>query len=104
MIIIFVRLGELFTMLQEKDRIFTNLYGFLNKDINASIKRGDWSVAKEAITKGREFIINEVKASGLRGRGGAGCRAARPAASGWSGTARAHCRLGSRRGRCRSRA
>ncbi len=66
------KIGELFTMLQEKDRIFTNLYGFLNKDLNSSIERGDWSVAKEAITKGREFIINEVKASGLRGRGGAG--------------------------------
>ena len=59
-------------MLKREDRIFTNLYGFLPKNIDAAIKREDWSIAKEAITKGRDYIINEVKASGLRGRGGAG--------------------------------
>jgi len=59
-------------MLKREDRIFTNLYGFLPKNIDAAIKREDWSIAKEAITKGRDYIINEVKTSGLRGRGGAG--------------------------------
>jgi NADH-quinone oxidoreductase subunit F len=59
-------------MLKEENRIFTNLYGFLNKDINAAEARGDWSNTKEILLKGRDFIINEVKASGLRGRGGAG--------------------------------
>lgn len=36
------------------------------------MKRGDWHKTKEIIEKGSEWIINEVKASGLRGRGGAG--------------------------------
>ena len=34
--------------------------------------RGDWDDTKDLIAKGRDWIINEMKASGLRGRGGAG--------------------------------
>ncbi len=60
-------------MLADKDRIFTNLYG-----------QGDWRLArrprtrragtdtKSFIDRGRDWITNEVKGSGLRGRGGAG--------------------------------
>jgi NADH dehydrogenase (ubiquinone) flavoprotein 1 len=33
---------------------------------------GDWHKTKEILLKGHEWIIGEVKASGLRGRGGAG--------------------------------
>jgi len=59
-------------MLQDKDRIFTNLYGFESPGIGAAMKRGDWDGTKDIIAKGQDWIINEMKESGLRGRGGAG--------------------------------
>jgi NADH-quinone oxidoreductase subunit F len=59
-------------MLKEEDRIFTNLYGFESSGLKAAKKRGDWKNTGEFIAKGHDWIINEVKASGLRGRGGAG--------------------------------
>ena len=59
-------------MLQDKDRIFTNLYGFHGADLKAAQKRGNWDGTKLFIDKGRDWIVNEMKASGLRGRGGAG--------------------------------
>lgn len=59
-------------MLSDKDRIFTNLYGFEPAALASAKKRGDWDNTKDFIIKGREWIIEEVKKSGLRGRGGAG--------------------------------
>ncbi len=59
-------------MLQDKDRIFTNLYGDFGRDIKSAKARGDWKDTKEIIAKGKDWIINEVKLSELRGRGGAG--------------------------------
>jgi NADH-quinone oxidoreductase subunit F len=59
-------------MLKDKDRIFTNLYGAESPSLAASKKRGDWEGTKEILKKGAEAIIEEMKASGLRGRGGAG--------------------------------
>jgi NADH-quinone oxidoreductase subunit F len=59
-------------MLQDKDRIFTNLYGDFGRDVKSAKVRGDWKDTKEIITKGKDWIINEVKLSELRGRGGAG--------------------------------
>ncbi|WP_417457182.1 NADH-quinone oxidoreductase subunit NuoF [Kordiimonas sp.] len=59
-------------MLADKDRIFTNLYGFESPGIEAAMKRGDWNGTKDLIGKGKDWIINEMKESGLRGRGGAG--------------------------------
>lgn len=59
-------------MLADKDRIFTNLYGHQSPGIDAAMKRGDWNGTKELIEKGRDWIIGEMKESGLRGRGGAG--------------------------------
>ena len=59
-------------MLQDKDRIFQNLYNDKGSDIDSSLLRGDWKNTKEILSKGREWIINEVKLSELRGRGGAG--------------------------------
>jgi len=59
-------------MLADKDRIFTNLYGFESPGIEAAMKRGDWDGTKEIIAKGKDWIIGEMKESGLRGRGGAG--------------------------------
>ena len=58
--------------LQDKDRIFTNLYGFQDWGLKAAQKRGDWDKTKDLIAKGQDAIIDEIKASGLRGRGGAG--------------------------------
>jgi NADH-quinone oxidoreductase subunit F len=59
-------------MLQDKDRIFRNLYGFEAPDLAAAKKRGVWDGTKAIIARGHEAIIDEVKQSGLRGRGGAG--------------------------------
>ncbi|MCK0070991.1 MULTISPECIES: NADH-quinone oxidoreductase subunit NuoF [Kordiimonas] len=59
-------------MLADKDRIFTNLYGDESADIDAAMKRGDWQGTKDFIAKGQDWIIEQIKESGLRGRGGAG--------------------------------
>lgn len=59
-------------MIKQQDKIFTNLYGYQKSELKAAKKRGDWDSTKEIIDKGREWIIDEVKKSGLRGRGGAG--------------------------------
>ena len=59
-------------MLADKDRIFTNLYGFQSWHLDAARERGDWDDTAALIGRGHETIIEEVKASGLRGRGGAG--------------------------------
>jgi NADH-quinone oxidoreductase subunit F len=58
--------------LQDKDRIFTNLYGFQSWNLAAAKKRGDWDGTKKLLEAGPEAIIDSIKASGLRGRGGAG--------------------------------
>jgi NADH-quinone oxidoreductase subunit F len=58
--------------LAQQDKIFTNLYGFDDWKLAGAQKRGDWSNTKELLSKEPEAIIEEVKASGLRGRGGAG--------------------------------
>ncbi len=59
-------------MLDDKDRIFTNLYGIHDWRLKAARARGDWDGTKEILARGRDVIIEEIKASGLRGRGGAG--------------------------------
>jgi NADH-quinone oxidoreductase subunit F len=59
-------------MLSDSDRIFTNLYGQHDWRLAGARKRGDWSGTKEIILKGRDWIVDQVKQSGLRGRGGAG--------------------------------
>lgn len=59
-------------MLADKDRIFTNLYGQHDWTLAGARERGAWVGTKEFIDSGRDWITNEVKASGLRGRGGAG--------------------------------
>jgi len=58
--------------LKDEDRIFTNLYGRHDWKLKGALSRGDWYKTKEILLKGSDWIINEVKASGLRGRGGAG--------------------------------
>jgi len=59
-------------MLNDSDRIFTNLYGFQRWNLAAARRRGDWDNTKAILAKGPDAIIMEVKDSGLRGRGGAG--------------------------------
>lgn len=61
-----------FGPLADSDRIFTNLYGRHDWRLKGSMARGDWYKTKEIVEKGSDWIINEIKASGLRGRGGAG--------------------------------
>jgi NADH-quinone oxidoreductase subunit F len=67
-------------MLRDQDRIFTNLYGFDDWRLAGAQRRGDWDGTKEIIAKGRDWIIEQMKESGLRGRGGAGF----PAGLKWS--------------------
>ncbi len=59
-------------MLDDKDRIFTNLYGYGDWGLKGAMARGAWDNTKGLIEKGKDWIIEEMKASGLRGRGGAG--------------------------------
>ena len=59
-------------MLADKDRIFTNLYGYQDFALKAAQARGDWDKTADLMKVGQDAIIEEVKASGLRGRGGAG--------------------------------
>ena len=59
-------------LLQDKDRIFTNLFGHHSPDLDAAKQRGAWNGTHEMLQQGRDWIIEQMKASGLRGRGGAG--------------------------------
>ncbi|MEO6395321.1 MAG: NADH-quinone oxidoreductase subunit NuoF [Devosia sp.] len=59
-------------MLADKDRIFTNLYGQGDWQLAGAKARGGWQDTAIFIERGRDWITNEVKGSGLRGRGGAG--------------------------------
>ena len=59
-------------LLADKDRVFTNLYGLHDWRLDGARLRGDWDDTKALLEKGPEKIIEEVKESGLRGRGGAG--------------------------------
>ena len=59
-------------MLQDKDRIFTNLYGAHSPGLEEAKKRGAWHLTREMLQQTPEWICDQIKASGLRGRGGAG--------------------------------
>ncbi len=59
-------------MLADKDRIFRNLYGQGDWGLEGARKRGSWDGTKGFIEKGRDGLVNAVKESGQRGRGGAG--------------------------------
>lgn len=58
--------------LKDQDRIFTNIYCDGDPFIDGALKRGDWHQTKDIILNGPDWIIDEIKKSGLRGRGGAG--------------------------------
>ncbi|MGN6099229.1 MAG: NADH-quinone oxidoreductase subunit F, partial [Bosea sp. (in: a-proteobacteria)] len=57
-------------MLADRDRIFTNLYGLHDRTLKGAIQRGAWDGTKFLLEQGRDWIIDEMKKSGLRGRGG----------------------------------
>ncbi|MCE2687278.1 MAG: NADH-quinone oxidoreductase subunit NuoF [Rickettsiales bacterium] len=59
-------------MIKESDKIFTNLYGYQSSKLEEAKQRGDWLNTKSFLDNGSEWIIEQVKQSGLRGRGGAG--------------------------------
>jgi NADH-quinone oxidoreductase subunit F len=59
-------------MLRDEDRIFKNIYGENGSNLASAQKAGDWQNTAEILSRGQEVIIEQVKASGLRGRGGAG--------------------------------
>ncbi|NWZ71206.1 NDUV1 dehydrogenase, partial [Acrocephalus arundinaceus] len=61
-----------FGSLKDEDRIFTNLYGRHDWRLQGALRRGDWYKTKEILLKGVDWILGEIKTSGLRGRGGAG--------------------------------
>ena len=59
-------------MLRDQDRIFTNIYGLEDAGLAGAKARGDWRDTKELLARGRDAIVEGIKDSGLRGRGGAG--------------------------------
>ena len=59
-------------MLKLENKIFKNLYNDHGWEIDNALKREDWKETKNILSKGKEWIINEIKTSELRGRGGAG--------------------------------
>jgi NADH-quinone oxidoreductase subunit F len=59
-------------MLKDEDRIFLNLYGQQDWRLAGARKRGVWDNTKALLARGRDAIVDEVKKSDLRGRGGAG--------------------------------
>ncbi|MBI04819.1 MAG: NADH-quinone oxidoreductase subunit F [Pelagibacteraceae bacterium] len=67
-------------MLKEEDKIFKNLHGFKDWSLKAARDRGIWVNTKKILEKGSDYIIQEIKDSQLRGRGGAGF----PAGLKWS--------------------
>ena len=59
-------------MLRDEDRVFKNLYGVRDWHLPGARERGAWDNTKELLARGRDAIIDEIKKSDLRGRGGAG--------------------------------
>lgn len=58
--------------LRDQDRIFSNAYLVHDYKLKGAKSRGDWHRTKDILLKGDDWIISQIKASGLRGRGGAG--------------------------------
>ena len=59
-------------MLNDSDRIFTNIYGWGDPGLKGAKARGDWNKTVKLLALGHDEIVERMKASGLRGRGGAG--------------------------------
>ena len=48
-------------MLQDKDRIFTNLYGQHDPFLKGARSRGDWDNTGAILARGREALVQEMK-------------------------------------------
>ena len=59
-------------MLKDADRIFSNIYGWADPGLKGAKARGDWDGTAKLLKLGHDEIVERIKASGLRGRGGAG--------------------------------
>ena len=58
--------------MKKENIIFSNLYGKHDESIKGALKRGDWKNISKILKLDKQDIINKIKDSGLRGRGGAG--------------------------------
>lgn len=58
--------------MKDSDRIFSNLYRDGDPFLEGAKKRGDWHQTKDILSNGHDWVVDEIKKSGLRGRGGAG--------------------------------
>ena len=59
-------------ILEDKDRIFTNLYGLHDWGLEGAKRRGAWNGVKDILKQSPEWVCDQIKNSGLRGRGGGG--------------------------------
>lgn len=59
-------------MIEDQDRIFSNIVYKNDVDLDSCKKRGDWRDTQDLLNKQPSEITEEIKKSGLRGRGGAG--------------------------------
>lgn len=66
------RMLRVYGNLKDQDRIFTNLYREESPFLDGALKRGDWYRTKDILDMGPHWIVDQIKTSGLRGRGGAG--------------------------------
>ncbi len=61
-------------MLQDRDRIFTNLYGVHDRSLEGAMARGHWDGTQRLIALGRGRMIDGMTASGLPARRSAGAK------------------------------
>ena len=59
-------------ILEDKDRIFTNIYGLQDWGLEGAKARGCWNLTREMLGQTHEWVCEQVRESGLRGRGGGG--------------------------------
>ncbi|MDO8802202.1 NADH-quinone oxidoreductase subunit NuoF [Phenylobacterium sp.] len=59
-------------ILEDKDRIFTNIYGLQDWGLEGAKARGCWNLTREMLGQSHEWVCEQVRESGLRGRGGGG--------------------------------
>ena len=59
-------------ILEDKDRIFTNIYGLQDWGLDGAKTRGCWNATRDMLQQTPEWICDQIKESGLRGRGGGG--------------------------------
>ncbi|HEY3799603.1 MAG TPA: NADH-quinone oxidoreductase subunit NuoF [Caulobacteraceae bacterium] len=59
-------------ILADKDRIYTNIYGLHDWGLEGAKARGIWNGVAEMLAQEPEWLSEQIKNAGLRGRGGAG--------------------------------